>query len=601
MRHHEHDRNDSARQGRFFRFGRDQEGSYHIPREVVPQTVTIIGDGQIGGKARGLLFVLHEMESGKVVPEYQHLIRFPASTVLTTELFDGFMQENNLEDVVRAGCEKRCTLDEVRDRFLDARFPKQWMDPLRTLLKQHRRPLVVRSSSIMEDDLNHSFAGIYLSEFLANRGSDEERLASLIEAIKAVYASTFGPNARAYRKRHHLAWESEKMAVLVQDMVGSQYSHGLFYPLVAGVSFSRNYYPWNARLSPEDGTVRLVVGTGTRAVGREYARVYSLPWPDLRPEGNDIRTIVRNSQETVDVLDLHAGRLAQRNLKELDNPLLANICSIVHEDGTLREPLSAVTMLSSPNRFVASFDRLISGRRIMPFTPLLRALMHYLEGLLELPVDIEFAIDFSGTKRTEFGPQFYLLQVRPLGARYQHRRIAIPEISGDRILLDCHRVLGNGTRRNIRHVLYVDPAAYRYDMAYAIARAIGRINEGLDEEPYILIGPGRWASSNPQLGVPVQYGEISGASIIVEMSTADFSPELSYGTHFYADMVASEVLYLPFDESIGDVLNHDILRECELAYKDEYVAHYIIPTGLDAYVDSVGHRGVIALTAGSRA
>jgi hypothetical protein len=589
-------RNTADAEGRFLRYGRQPDGSYRIPDVSLPRHVSIVGDGQIGGKARGLLFVLQEMEGGNVLPEYQHLVRLPRSTVLTTRLFDDFMESNDLRDDVQAGCRLEIDPDELRERFFTARFPDPWKPELVRLLNVHRGPLVVRSSSVMEDDANHSFAGIYLSEFLANRGSDATRLERLIEAVKAVYASTFGINARAYRKRHHLPWEEEKMAILIQDMVGSRYSHDLFYPLVAGVAFSRNYYPWSPQLSPEEGTVRLVVGTGTRAVGREYARVFSLARPQVRPEGSDVETIVRHSQETVDVLDLRADRLCQRNLSELDNPLLARICSIVDHDGTLSEPSSTLAVMSSPARLVASFDRLISGSRIMPFTPLLSALMKYLEDLLEVPVDVEFAVDFPGPRTSAGVPQFNLLQIRPLGARFQHRRITVPPIPSERLLLECRRVLGNGVRRGIRHVIYVDPSKYRPDLGYAIARTVGRINDRLDEEPYILIGPGRWASSNPQLGVPVQYGEIIGAEIIIEVSTAGFSPELSYGTHFYAEMVASEVLYLPFYESDGDWLNRELLERQEAVSRDEFVTHFSVPSGLDVFADGAGHRAVIALT-----
>lgn len=594
----DHARNASAEGGRFVRYGRHDDGSYRVPDGLLPELVTIVGDGQIGGKARGLLFVLREMESGKLVPEYQHLVRFPRSTVLTTALFDDFMADNDLSEDVQAGCRLEIDLNELRKRLLAARLPEKWRSELARLLEVHRGPIVVRSSSVMEDDLNHSFAGIYLSEFLANRGSNEKRLEELDEAVRAVLASTFGPNARAYRKRHHLPWEEEKMAILIQDMVGSRYPHGLYYPLVAGVAFSRNYYPWTPELSPEDGTVRLVVGTGTRAVGREYARVFSLARPGLRPEGTDVRSIVRHSQETVDVLDLHGGHLCQRNLSKLNNPLLAQICSIVDRDGVLSEPSSTHALLSSPDRIVASFDRLISGSRIMPFASLLQALMEYLEDLLELPVDVEFAVDFPRSRSKERGPNLYVLQIRPLGARYEHRRITIPRFSNDQILIDCRRILGNGIRRGIGHIIYVDPTTYRHDLGYSIARTVGRINDRLDGEPYILIGPGRWASSNPQLGVPVQYGEIIGAEIIIEMSTAGFAPELSYGTHFYAEMVASEVLYFPFHEPDGDRLNRELLDSQETAYHDEFVTHFVVPSGLDVFADSAGHRGVIVLSRG---
>lgn len=597
MAKHTHSQ-DNAKSTRFFRYGQSSDGGYHFAESELPHQIHLIGSGEIGGKARGLAFVMDHMETGGELTQYQPFLRFPDSTIITTDVFDSFMRDGHLDELVQAGCQDISALETLGERIIASPFPAEWRQALIPFLERENRPLAVRSSSIMEDNTDHSFAGIYLSDFLPNRGTMDERLDALVHTIKRVYASTFSPNARAYRKRHGLDWRNEKMAILVQNMIGSQYSHGLFYPLVGGVAFSINYYPWTTRLKPEDGIVRLVVGTGTRAVGREFARVFSPSLPGLRPEGSDVQTIIRSSQETVDVLDMDLGRLSQRKLNALSNPLLTKICSIVADDGTLRDPFSTATMVSSDQRFVASFTRLIEGLTIMPFTPLVKELLASLEALLEYPIDIEFAVDFSSPEASKHGtPLFTILQVRPLGVRPEHREVTIPEISPDQAILECGNALGNGQLKNIHHLLFVDPETYRWDRAFDIARTIGQINEKLDalNEPYILIGPGRWASSNPQLGVPAQYNEISGAALIVEMSTATFSPELSYGTHFYADMVASGVLYLPFHEDRGDLLNRVLLDQTSIAFRDDFITHYTIPHGMNVYVDGQNQRGVISL------
>jgi hypothetical protein len=591
---------DNAQASRFFRYGRLSDGRYRLDAASLPSQVRLIGCGEMGGKARGLAFLMDYLESGGQLTQYQSFVRFPDSTVVTTDVFEDFMAENQLAATVEAGCSGEISLQELTERIVASPFPEQWRQALAPFLEQETRPLAVRSSSVMEDGTDYSFAGIYLSDFLPNRGPLEQRLDELTHAIKRIYASTFGANARAYRKRHRLDWRDERMAVLVQNMIGSQYSHHLFYPLVGGVAFSINYYPWTPRLKPEDGIVRLVVGTGTRAVGREYARVFSPKLPGLRPDGSDVRTIVQSSQETVDVLDMATGRLAQRKLNALANPLLTRICSIVDEDGTLRDPTSRASMVTSDQRLVASFTRLIEGRSIMPFTPLIRESLASLEDMLDYPVDIEFAVDFSSPEASSHGaPLFFFLQVRPLGVRREHREISIPDIPEDRKIMECANVLGNGRLKKVKHLIFVDPETYRWDHAFDIARTVGRINDRLDQQddPYILIGPGRWASSNPQLGVPVQYSEISAAALIVEMSTSAFAPELSYGTHFYADMVASGVLYLPFHEERGDHLNRELLRASEIAFQDEFVTHYTLPDGMDVYVDGQNQRGIIARTA----
>ncbi len=577
----------------FFRFGKLRSGEYRFSPGDLPSNVRLLGNGQLGGKARGLLFVIDYFYRGGRLTSHDQVIGFPDSFIITTEVYDEFMTDNRLDEEVRARCAGKMSTEDLQAKIVAGRFPDSAREILREFLVHERRPLVVRSSSVMEDNPNHSFAGIYLSEFLGNTGTDEERLDQLIGAIKRVYASTFGRNARAYRKRHGLPWEEEKMAILIQNMIGSHYPHDLFYPLIGGVAFSLNFYPWSDRLRPEDGVVRLVVGVGTRAVGREYARVFSPVMPGLRPEGSDTRAIIRYSQETVDVLDMRIGRLAQRKLFELDNPLLREVCSIVSPDGTLYEPVGG---LNREGRYVATFNRFIEQNEAFPFTPLVRELLSGLERLFELPIDIEFAVNFPPAPLGE-GRRFYLLQARPLGGRPEHRHIRIPKIPEERILLSCGNVLGNGKKRGIKHLIFVDPKTYRLDRAGAIARRVGEIDQSLDDAPYILIGPGRWGTTNPQLGVPVQYGEIAGAEVIVEMATESFAPELSYGTHFYADMVASGVLYLPFREEEGDRFNRVLLSNLPVVDAREGVVHVCVESGFDVYADGAGKRAVIAVSA----
>ena len=577
---------------RFFRFGLAMDGTYHFSPDSLPDEVMLIGDGQIGGKARGLLFVIDHLKSEGPLTEYDHLLRFPYSLVVTTAIFDAFMAENSLNEVVRARCCQEIGSDELEERIVSATFPTAAREALAGFLAEKEHPLVVRSSSVMEDDPEHSFAGIYRSEFLSNVGSDEGRLTALIAAIKRIYASTFGQNARAYRKRHDLPWQEEKMAILIQNMIGCHYPQDLFYPLIGGVGFSLNFYPWTDRLLPEDGVVRLVVGVGTRAVGREYARVFSPKIPGLRPEGSDTRAIIRCSQETVDVLDMKTGKLDQTRLPKLDNPLLREVCSVVDAEGTVSEPVSA---LPPRGRYIASFNRFIKKNSTMPFTPLLRELLGGLQRLFERPVDIEFAVNFPSEREPSGDPLFYLVQARPLGGRPEHRIIRLPSPPEERTLLTCHRALGNGKRKKIHHLIFVDPSTYRWEEAHAIARQVGQIDQELDGETYILMGPGRWGTSNPQLGVPVQYGEIAGACVIVEMATESFSPELSYGTHFYADMVASRVLYLPFDAEQGDRFNRALIEHQEIVSASEFVKHIRFEKGLAVYVDGKGKKSLICI------
>jgi hypothetical protein len=507
-------------------------------------------------------------------------------------VFDEFLDANGLSQTVLSRCDEKLTPNGLYQTIVGSSFPISITKSLQAFLSGEHRPLVVRSSSLMEDSAEHSFAGIYLSEFLANTGSMEQRLWELIGSIKRVYASTFGENARAYRKRHGLSWQDEKMAVLIQNMIGQHYPEGLFYPLIGGVAFSLNFYPWSERLRSEDGIVRLVVGVGTRAVGREYARVFSPKIPGLRPEGSGEKAVIKYSQEMVDVLDMRKRKLSHVRLSLLNNPVLQKVCSIVDSDGSLSEPVSA---LSLKGRYIASFERFIATNSIMPFTAMLNELLGSLEELFQLPVDIEFAVNFPKQGQAST-PLLYLLQARPLGGRPEHRIIRLPKVSPQDMLLLSQRALGNGVRKSIRDLVFVDASTYRWQEGHAVARRVGMINDSLADKDYILIGPGRWGTSNPQLGVPVRYGEIAGAAVIVEMATEAFSPEMSYGTHFYADMVASDVLYLPLDESQGDYLNRELLDLQTVISSDPFVKHVHFNKGLDVYVDGENKRSLICVS-----
>jgi hypothetical protein len=594
MNHHRQEKHLSRpwEESSFYRFGRDSSGEYQFSSESLPQNFRFLGKGQIGGKARGLLFVLDHLAKNSSLTSYDDLLRFPDCLVIRTGVFDKFLDANGLSQTVLSRCDEKLTPNGLYQTIVGSSFPISITKSLQAFLSGEHRPLVVRSSSLMEDSAEHSFAGIYLSEFLANTGSMEQRLWELIGSIKRVYASTFGENARAYRKRHGLSWQDEKMAVLIQNMIGQHYPEGLFYPLIGGVAFSLNFYPWSERLRSEDGIVRLVVGVGTRAVGREYARVFSPKIPGLRPEGSGEKAVIKYSQEMVDVLDMRKRKLSHVRLSLLNNPVLQKVCSIVDSDGSLSEPVSA---LSLKGRYIASFERFIATNSIMPFTAMLNELLGSLEELFQLPVDIEFAVNFPKQGQAST-PLLYLLQARPLGGRPEHRIIRLPKVSPQDMLLLSQRALGNGVRKSIRDLVFVDASTYRWQEGHAVARRVGMINDSLADKDYILIGPGRWGTSNPQLGVPVRYGEIAGAAVIVEMATEAFSPEMSYGTHFYADMVASDVLYLPLDESQGDYLNRELLDLQTVISSDPFVKHVHFNKGLDVYVDGENKRSLICVS-----
>jgi len=562
---------------------------FNIDQGRLPSGVRILGDGFVGGKAIGLIFTAAACEfEDACISEYPELVRFPESTIVATGYYDSFIRENRLEAVVQAKCDSRLGKVEMAQRFIESPLPKQLTRELRHHLAIEKRPMAVRSSSFLEDNLKHSFAGIYQSFFIPNRGNDRARLQQLETAIKLVYLSTFGDNAKEYRARHNIKWREEKMGVLIQNLIGKAYPDHLYYPLLAGVGFSRNFYPWSDKISPEDGVVRVVMGLGTRAVGRYYARVFSPSAPMLRPEGGSVQDIVRYSQRDIDALDLETGAMQSPRVTDLKdtNDQLYKVTSELREKTYL---MDAPNRLDGNEDLVLTFNPILDGDRVYPFVKTAKSLLKNLEQLFGVPIDMEFAVDLGGDDR------FYIVQVRPLGGRAEHKPVRIPvTIPVEDVVLSSENVLGNGIKRGIRHIVYVPLEKYRFDKGYDIARRIGEINSGFKEGGgYILIGPGRWATSHPDLGVPVHYSEISHAEVIVECSHGDFTPELSYGTHFFGDMVVSKMIYIPLFLEKRDYLNRRFLESDRNSREKDGVRLIEVNEGLDVFVDGQSRTGII--------
>ncbi|MFQ5598976.1 MAG: PEP/pyruvate-binding domain-containing protein, partial [Candidatus Krumholzibacteriia bacterium] len=397
----------------------------------------------------------------------------------------------------------------------------------------------------------------YLTVFIGNKGPLDRRLHAFEKAVRKVYASTYNDSARAYRAKRGLPDTDERMSVVVQRMIGREHQH-LMYPAIAGVAFSRNFYPWSPDIRRDEGLVRLVFGLGTRAVGRNYARVVSLSHPTLRPEGHVLRDIERYSQEVFDALNLRTDELESLRVQAVAHldPDLRELSSVARSDDYI---LEEVVLPQRGDRMILTFNRLLGSNAPLPFVELMRTLLGNLEEVCGLPIDIEFAMNMP-RPNTLRPATFYLLQMRPLGVRAPHRKIRIPEPPPERVVLTGRRTMGNGHLRRIRNIVYVRPERYLADPAGVTVRHIGEINLQLEEEGYVLIGPGRWGTRNEQLGVPVLYSHISNARVLVEVSLAGFTPELSYGTHFFGDLFADDVPYIPVFPERRDRFNRDWLE-----------------------------------------
>lgn len=547
----------------------------------------LIGNGRPGGKAKGLSFAhatlsAHGLLGDIGLPEYSY--------VITTSVFEDFMEINNLWERIME-LREYSDAPKLHSICQQSTLPGYLSDSLETILDNILGPMSVRSSSILEDDVTLSFAGKYDTRFIANQGSRAERRAALESAIKTVYASTYNPAAREYKRKHGIKWGGERMGVLIQPLVGRAYS-SMYYPELAGSAFSQVFRRPSPRVRKEDGVARICFGLGTRTVDRSFARTFYLTNPFLRPEGNKPEQIVIHSQEQFDYVDLEKNIFTTRHLGDEVDAISRNHrmaqAFVQWYDGSMFHWLHADTSDMLFPRPVFTFAEL--PRRCPVLFKRIKELLALFENEMKVPVDIEFTYDCSQD-------YFTLVQLRPLSIYKDLGRVEIPAgIAQDRIILKGDRMVANGKLENARHIVYVSPEVYwsRADF-HEVARAVGELNAKLEGEDYLLVGPGRWGSSNPLLGVPVQYNELSNCGCLVEIGipSKGVSPELSYGTHFFLDLDGDNILYLPvFDGAKNNVYNRDWFEGSRWeGGLHPAVRHY---TGnFDVFLDGESENGVV--------
>ncbi|MDR3164425.1 MAG: PEP/pyruvate-binding domain-containing protein [Synergistaceae bacterium] len=548
----------------------------------------IIGTGRCGGKAKGLAYAAEAVSDFPLSGG----VGFPDLTiVLSTEIFD--------EHASRSGVcapQDEESWQRARNAILDTPFSPALEAELRRVLERFdgigAPPLAVRSSSLLEDSSALAFAGKYETCFSPNVGSNSERCNALQRAVRRVFASLFNPEPRAYREKHGILDERESMAVIIQAVAGKR--HGsYFYPELAGTLFSRVFRRPNPRIKKEDGLVRLCFGLGTRTVDRCAARTFYLTNPSLRPEGGLPSQIASASQEYFDYIDMERGEFVTGSLA-----VFAKFLQKEHRNFGVYVQYYGDDYLYStyaepevPTRPIFSFPELHIRERALFDTS--KALLQYLENMAGFPVDIEFSYETRPSKR------LCVLQMRPLASYQELARVEIPDVPAERVIFRGNRMVSNGRLENITHMVYVDPALYEDNWnPSGAARAVGEANKLLAGKKYILAGPGRWGSRNPALGVPVRYDEICNCGVLVEISVPDlsFSPELSFGTHFFLDMDADGILYLPvFDRTGGNRYYKDWLDSNQYI-TGKHPAIRIYEGDFSAYLDGEAESGIIILS-----
>ncbi|HSL20971.1 MAG TPA: PEP/pyruvate-binding domain-containing protein [Vicinamibacterales bacterium] len=553
-----------------------------------PEPFTRIGDGPVGGKAAGLLFMRGVL--GALAPPGRVQFTIPTLTVLTTEVFERFVQQNGLAELGASEMPD----DRIALAFQRGDLPADLVGDLRALIEQVHTPLAVRSSSLYEDALARPFAGVYATKMIPNNQPDaDSRFRRLLEAIKFVYASTYFADARAYRQAVGCP-DADRMAVVIQEVVGRR--HGpRFYPDVSGVARSFSFYR-AARARPEDGVVSLALGLGRTIVDDGVAWSFSPRFPAAPPPVSSPRELAEVTQMTFWAVNM--GQPPEHDpIRETEYLLRATLAD-AEADGPLRYVAST---------WDASRDRLTPGvgtrgPRVVDFAPLLAlrewplneavtTLLRGAERAVGQPVEIEFALTID--ERADL-VRIGFLQVRPMMAADE--QIDLPEADLERVdaLVASDMVLGNGTLEGLRDVVYVRPDRFAPGQSRAAGAEIARRNLAAvqDGSPYVLIGFGRWGTADPWLGIPLPWAQVAGARVIVEATLGGYSVEMSQGSHFFHNIASAGVSYFSVSPPRGRI-DWGWLEGRPAVYEGDFVRHVRLDSPLRVLVDGRSGRGVI--------
>jgi hypothetical protein len=558
------------------------------------ETFTTIGGGALGGKASGLLVARETLaDRADVLSSSALEISVPTLTILATDAFDRFLSLNRLHDLVYSGEEDRVTANSLQR----ADLPAELVGDLWDLIRQVHTPLAVRSSSLMEDDVAHPFAGVYATKMIPNnQPSPELRFRKLVEAIKFVYASTFFRDARDYLQAAGRSPQDEKMAIVIQEVVGRR--HGdRFYPDLSGVARSMNFYPIG-RAKPEEGVMELALGLGKTIVDGGRTWTCSPAFPRIGPPFGSVAEILRGTQ--TEFWAVNMGKPPEYDPVTESEYLSMSGLSDAEADGTL-------TYLAStfdPQSDRVSMGLRGSGPRVLTFAPLLEAqqwpLAETVRKLLEVfaerlgsAVEIEFALTFPSQSNQPARLGF--LQVRPMAVALETVEVGLEELGSADVIVASPIVMGNGVLDNIRDIVFVKPDVFDAGQSPAIAEEIEIMNTALTAfgRPYLLLGFGRWGSSEPWLGIPLVWSQISGARCIVEANLPEVAIDMSQGSHFFHNLLSFGVSYFSVPNQEPARIDWQWLMQLPRAAETSHVCRVELPDPLLIRVDGRNRRGVV--------
>lgn len=511
-----------------------------------------IGRGSLGGKGRGLAFGRSLIHAAGIDSRPDKInLYIPATVILSSDIFDQFMEMNDLVDFAI-----RCDDDDLLERkFLEGQFPHDVVGKLQEFLNIGTYPLAVRSSSLLEDSQYQPFAGVYATHMLANNNPDKDRrLSELLSAIKRVYASTYTCHSKAYIGATPYRLEEEKMAVIIQRLVGQRHGRR-FYPDFAGVARSHNFYPIPP-MEAGDGVASVVLGMGQMVVEGGMSVRFCPLYPRHLVQFSTVEDALDHSQKDFYALDLKRSESGPETKDKFD--LVRYTLDVAEEDDVLW--VVGSTYSPENNAIYDGISR--DGIRIVNFAPVLKndlfPLAEMLETILKMgrkgmstPVEIEFAVNMTGNNETT--REFCLLQMRPMVLQHEKEELVIGEIETDQLLCRSSLVLGNGVIDNIRDIITVDRDKFDRAKSVEVAQEIKLFNLEMlaKKRPYLLIGVGRWGSADPWLGIPVSWDDISGASVIIESGFKDMKVTPSQGTHFFQNLTSFGIGYFTVNSAVG--------------------------------------------------
>lgn len=553
--------------------------------------ITRLGKGSFGGKGRGMAFLSNFIENvdlKKLIPNLK--IEIPKTAIIGSDEFDNFIENNNLIGIIYS----ERTYDEVKSAFISSPLPSSLKAKLRSYLEIITRPLAVRSSGLFEDSLGQPFAGVYSTYLIPNNHPDfERRVEDLENAVRLVWSSIYTDSSKAYFNAIDSMIEEEKMAVIIQEVIGNEYN-GKYYPNISGVAQSFNFYPFSY-IKPEDGFAVIALGLGAYVVGGEKTHRFCPRYPKLQLAS--IQDMARDSQKHFYAIDMTYSEYnlvrdgEQATIKSYD-------LKTIEQDGNLQHCASIFDYMNDR----IGFDFSVRGPRIVNFPDILQydyiplassldILLNIFSQAMGAPVEMEFAVNRENDEWI-----FYLLQIKPLIKNDYHMDIDNENIDFDKAILRADKGMGNGRLSDISDIIYVDPEKFDRLKTEQIAEEVKYFNDKLKtkDSGYILIGPGRWGTRDRMTGIPVLWSDISKAKVIVEQGLKDFPLDASLGSHFFHNVTSMNVGYFAIPYEAGNsFIRFDRIEQQELVEEKEFVKHVRFRHPLTVFMDGKKQISVI--------